>query len=861
MATRSDNSVHGILSGHRPQVGVYDEIFDQEGNLRSHWIKLAREINRIGKPGLEHRYKQIRRMVRQNGIAYSGAADPAVREEHLQLDLLPQLIPAAEWQTIEEALQQRADLLNLILADLHGPRSLITSGILPAEVLFDHPHYHLPFHDLPTPGNRHLHFYAAELVRSPGGGWWIKSDRTGAPGGSGFALENRIAISRTFPNEFRRSNVPRLAPYFIALRDQLASLAKHNHDKPQIVMLSAGAGHKNYFEDPYLAQYLGFPVVEPEDLVVRLGRVMLKTLAGLTPVDVIFRRQPSHLLDPLELGGEAPGVPGILQVIRNGNVVVANAPGSGLVESPVFMAFMPRLCQALMNTKLLLPGVATWWGGEPGSLELMLDRIDEIHLLPAFRARSRRRSAASAGDPDRPNPKHLRPETMDRQQRLDLLQKYPADWVGQEKVMRSTSPVWENGGFRTGYLSMRTFLTATGDSWKSLPGGLVRISAARHESLRDPFQGGETKDAWVLADKPVVPTSLLKRSDELLKPSRSGGFLPSRVAENLCWLGRYLERADASARLLRAVIARLTGEADPEESVELPTLIRALALEGRIDADYAIQDFSQTYSSLADGLPGAVLNAEEPASLKSQVGQIVSLAGTVRDRLASRAWQIIQELKNDVFDTSPEQCDLADLLVLVDELIVNLAAFSGFVNEFMTRTLAFRFLNIGRRLEHALQIVALIKDCLAIEGTVSGELLEAILEISDSGLTYRARYYANLQLPAELDLLLLDETNPRSLAFQLAKLNTNLALLPGIQESQELEARILANQVWQLTRELDIKAVCRVDKSGKRSALTDFLDQVSSQLAKVFVSLSNRFLVHSGPVHQMIASGLDRREP
>lgn len=846
-----------FFATYQPRPGVYDEVLDPQRNLRPHWSKLTGELEQVGEAGLEHRWKQIRRMVRQNGIAYSAYGDPAVRENHLQLDPLPLLIPSVEWETINQALQQRADLLNRMLADLYGPRNLLTSGVLPADILFDHPHYHLPFHGLAIPGERHLHFYAAELIRSPQGTWWVKSDRTGAPGGSGFALENRIVISRAFPNEFRRCNVSRLAPYFIALREQLAGLAKSNQENPHIVILRAGAGSRNYFEDLFLAKYLGFTIAEPDDLVVRLGRLMLKTLGGLQPVDVIFRRQASHTLDPLELGGDAPGVPGILQVIRDGNVVMANAPGSGLVESPIFMAFMPRVCQALLNTDLQMPGVATWWGGEAASLELLLDRIDEVNLLPAFRVRTQGRSNPAS----LPSPQLLPTGEMSRDTKLELLKNEPAAWVGQEKVLPSTSAIWEEGRLNSGNVAIRTFLTASGDAWRSMPGGLVRISDQPQASHRNPFADGGTKDAWVLADKPVVPTSLLKQSGEFLTPTRGGAYLPSRVAENLCWLGRYLERADASARRLRTVVTRLTGETDPEDLVELPILIRTLALAGQVAVDYAIEDLSAELSPLELSLPQAALDPQESSSLRSQVGQVISLAGTVRDRLSTQAWQIIQDLGSDISGSEPPQCDLADLLDIVDTLIVDLAAFSGFVNEFMTRTEAFRFLNIGRRLEHAMQIVGLIKNCLADQTVVSGELLEAILEISDSVMTYRNRYFANIQLPAVLDLLLVDESNPRSLAFQLFKLNQNLELLPGNSGDELSEDRKLAQEALRSAQELKIVDLCELDAEGMKSKLTQFLKQVSTQLTGVFVSISNRFLVHSGPVHQMIANQITSSVP
>ncbi len=855
--------LNGFFKEYRAPEGVYDENFDEAGNLRPYWTQLKTELDQIGADGMERRWKQMRRRLHQNGIAYSAYGDPTVRERHLQLDPLPHLVPDSQWSLIEAGLKQRADLLNLMLADLYGPRTLLLDGVLPHDILFDHPHYQLPYHDLPTPGDKHLHLYGAELIRSPQGGWWVMSDRTDSPAGSGFALENRIVVSRAFRGEMRRCNVRRLAPYFIALRDHLIGLAKNNKENPHIVVLSAGVGSSSYFEDSFLARYLGFTLVENNDLVIRSGNVLLKTLAGLVPIDVIVRRHQGNTLDPLELGGGDPGIPGILQVIRENNVVVVNAPGSGLVESPVFMAFMPRVCKAMLGVDLLLPGIATWWGGEARSLELILDRIDEIRLMPAFRQRTVvgwRRKAQGAG---RPNLNTLRPESMTRDERVKLVRSNPGSWVGREKIERSSAAVWENGQLKSGYLSLKAFLTASGDSWHSLPGGLMRVSNAKFEPIRDPSGDGGAKDTWVLAEKSVEPTTLLPTSDNLLATSRSKGSLPSRVADNLCWLGRYLERADASARLLRSVISRMTDESDPADSIVLPVLIRALALDGQIAEGYAIKELAVKLPSLDCSLPAAALDRSDFNSLRSQVDRVVSLGARVRDRLSNDAWRILQEMGTIFNSSEPEDCDLSDLLDLADTLIVNLAAFSGMVNETMTRTDAFRFLNIGRRMENSLQASLLIKHCLLQKNLwsskkVPGEVLEAILDIADSSLTYRSRYFANLQLHAVLDLLLIDEMNPRSLAYQIRMLNTNLEALPGNSGQSEVADDLrLAKDALAAIRDADAIALSQPDASGDRKTLQNLLDKIESHLPKISTSISNRFLVHSGPVSQLIADDVE----
>ena len=838
-------SAVGLLQSYVPQVGTYDENLDGQGHLRPQWRGLDGWLAESSPEGMSRRVTQIRRMTHQNGIAYSAYGDASAREQHLRLDPLPQLVSATEWRSIEQGLIQRATLLNKLLADLYGPQTLLKDGTLPPRLLFDHPHYQLPFHDLPPAGGQHLHIYAAELARSPSGKCWVMVDRTDAPGGTGFALENRIVISRALPSEFRRSNVQRLAPYFIALREHLAGLAGRNKDNPHIAILSAGTGSASYFEDAYMARYLGFTLVEAADLVVRKSRVMLKTLSGLVPIDVILRRQHSSHLDPLELGGSSPGIAGILQVVRDGNVAIASAPGSGLVESPIFMAFMPRICQALLQTDLLLPGVATWWGGDKPSLEIMLDNIDNLSLFPAFR----RRSFLSRTDR---NPADA--ESLTREERIILVRKNPGGWVGQEKVVRSSAAVWEDGVLQSRHLSMRAFLVASGDSYHVMNGGLSRTSESPDALNFKTVIGGGTKDAWILSDQPVEPVSLLQQSGDPIQAVRGSRYISSRLADNFSWLGRYLERADATARLLRAVVTRLTSEEDPTASRELPLLVRALAAEGLIDPGFAIDEIRKQLPEIERAIVSSTLDRTEPGTLRNLIDQIHFLASKVRERLSPDVWRTVRKISESFEATEAETCDLAELLNITNELIVDMAAFIGLIGESMTRTHAFGFLNLGRRIERSLQIVSLVRNCFSREELVSTDLLEAVLEVADSIMTYRSRYYANLQMSAVLDLLLSDESNPRSLAFQLHQLKLNVDSLPGNQKLTEFsKGQRLAMDALHTVRMAEITELCELHSLGEPHHLFEMLDQIKEQLPEIATAVSNRFLVHTGKVSQLIS--------
>ena len=530
-------------------------------------------------------------------------------------------------------------------------------------------------------------------------------------------------------------------------------------------------------------------------------------------------------------------------------MAVVNGPETELVESPIFMAFLPRICQALTGQPLQLPGIATWWGGEPDSLELMLDRIDEINLVPAFRP-SRSVSQRLTTDASE---SETQSETATRNQRQQRLRNHPHAWVGQERIQRSSAPIWEAEQLQSQYLSMRCFLAASGSSWQSLPGGLAQMSDQATTASDTRLTMGRNKDVWVLADKPIGPEPLIQQGGDAVRTIRSNRFVPSRLADNLCWLGRSIARADCTARTLRSLVVRLTGEVDPAEAAELPVLAQALNI-GLKPEQGERKSLKVDLQSLEQGLPGSALNAQDPASLRSIVDQISALAGRVRERLSSDGWRIVQEITSELESHDSENSELSDLLDLTDTLVVYLASFGGMVHESMTRTFAYQFYKLGRHLEQGLQLVDLVKNSLATTNRISADLLEAVLEISDSGMTYRSRYYANLQLPAVLDLLLLDETNPRSLGFQLVRLNETIESLPGNQSSADFSnERRLAMDCLHDIRMADPTRLCKLDDRGRKTELLKLLEKMASQLPEIATSISNRFLVHSGPVHQLIS--------
>ncbi len=829
-----------LFRGYRLARGSYDEVYAAPGVLRPAWQVFAKAATGLTRKEYVHRWEQAQRLLRQNSLSYPDLRDPAARRRPWELDGLPLVIAADEWRTLETALKQRAYLLDRILRDLFGPQTLLRNGVLPSEVLYRNPGFRLPFcRSFDSPDSQMLHFYAADLARGPDGRWWVLADRTESASGAGFALENRIAISRMLPDVFRQSRVARLAPYFIAVQERLRGIAPKRNGEPRIVLLSQAAGTTNYFEDAYLARYLGYTVAEMGDLAVRGNRVYLKSLAGLSPVSVLLRRPNSEYLDPLEIAdASSQGTAGLLQSARSGNVAIANSPGSGLVESPIFRAFIPRLCEAVLGEPLLMPGVATWWCGEPEVLEYVLERLTELRVMPAYRHRGAPPAEIS----------HL--AEMPREQLIALIKSDPANYVAQENVVRSGAPAWAGDELQACYIALRTYAVAQGDSYNVMPGGLVRVSPNLRPLELSLLDGERSKDAWVLAEGPVPTISLLKPAGEELPLRRGGIDLSSRAAENFFWLGRQTVRAESLAKLLRSSARRLASEEQVDRISELPHLLRLLAEQGQIEPGYVVEEIRQQLPAIERQLPTAVFD-DVPGALRATVSSLVGYAAAVRDLMSLDSWRTIRQM-DESFRPSPGRNSFLDLLDKIDVLLIQLAAYTGEIAESMTRTYAWLFLDLGRRLERALQESQLFRGMLSHGGCSEPEALEALLEITDSVMTYRSRYASNFQLSAVLDLMLCDESNPRSIAYQLVQCVEHIVQLgQNSQPSQPPVDGGIATSLLERIRNTDIVRISREYKLGRRTPLNDLLDAIDTDLPALSDVLSHRYFYHSGSMQRL----------
>ena len=821
----------------------YDEMFSGPGVLREHWQRFVQALTPLSRQEFSRRWEQSQRLLHENGIAFSAYADPEDTPRPWELDALPLLIGAKEWEALAAGLEQRAQLLNLVLGDLYGSQTLLKSGLVPPELVFSHPGFLRPLHGQRPSGDRFLHFYAADLARSSDGRWWVLADRTEAPSGLGYALENRFVISRMLPTIFHQCRAERLSPYFIALRETLHNLASHHRENPRVVLLSQGPRNENYFEDAYLARYLGYSLVEGGDLTVRNDQVMLKTLGGLLPVDVIMRRPNSEECDPIELSGNSPfGVAGLVQAMRSKHVGVASTLGSGLVESPVFLALMPSLCRELLGEDLRLPTVGSWWCGEADGLQFVLDNLDQLIFKRAFRRRGYQDTVSQQLN------------DLTTAELGAMIRSNPAAFVAQDVVARSVTPVWRNGKLQSSHIALRAYLVAAGDSYIVMRGGLARVSSSSEPLDVSILTGEGSKDTWVLSAGPVSPGRSLPISDHTIQLRRGGTELPSRVADNVFWLGRHLERTEAAARLIRTTATRLSSETEATNMPELPILLRALAKKGLIEPGYVVEGICDQLPAIEDSLPASALEEGQPGSLRGMIHTMFRMALFVRERMSLDSWRTIYRIEEEFTLPSTVRVDLTDLLTMTNNVVIDLAAFSGLVMESMTRSQAWRFLDLGRRLERALQTISLVRDCLVEPAEQLRPVMESVLEIADSLMTYRSRYLANLQLVSLLDLLLIDETNPRSVAYQLVSLADHVEQLPreGAQPLHAPEQRVAMSLLHNI-RMADVQVLTELHTLGEKKELEQLLNILESELPELSEVISHRYLVHSGPTHQLSA--------
>jgi uncharacterized circularly permuted ATP-grasp superfamily protein/uncharacterized alpha-E superfamily protein len=821
-----------LLERYAPPSGFFDELLDAEGRPRERWAPFLEGMAELGTENFAHREEQLRRLIAENGITYNVYSDPGHRARPWTMDIVPLIIEQREAEAMEEALGQRARLFNLILRDVYGPQRLLKSGQLPPMLILANPRFLRPCHGLLPWNHRHVQLYAADLARAPDGAWWVVNDRLDAPSGLGYSFENRIISTRILPELFHRYEVRRLQPFLRLLSEAFARLAPKGKAEPNIVFLTPGPANETYFEQSYLARLLGYPLVEGADLTVRNHAVFLKTIAGMQAVDVIVRRIDSEWLDPLELRADSLlGVPGLLGALRHRRVAVVNTPGAGVLETAALPAFLPGICRNLLGEDLLVPSVASWWCGQPRECAYVLEHLETLLIKPTFPARGKR-------DYHGPTLARAEAEALRR-----AIRHAPEYFCAQETVAQSTAPVFLDGALEPRHSLFRTFLIPRQGRFEMMPGGLSRIATESHSGNVSMQIGGESKDTWVHAPveegRAEEPTLSETPIGELRRDTEN---LPSRVADNLFWLGRYVERTESLARVIRAVLTAIQEEYGTRYHLGvLPLLTSFLNAE----QERILLESSRTQLDLRLAnryIDHQLHDLEVPGSLAENFGHLQRISTAVKERLSLDAWGLLRRVA-EAFDKGRRSKFAEDFrLDQLETVLESVAGFSGMLGENMTRGPGWTFLEIGRRLERGLALCNLLYSAIVPANPHETSTLAKLLGCTDCALTYRRRYLANLQPRPVLDLLVRDESNPRSLAFQIVRLRRHLETLPHHHPpTPDNHIDRLALRLYSEVGLFDLEAALVPNAAGHRASLADRLDLLAGLFLELSEELSARY--------------------
>ena len=788
----TDAASAGLAAGYAAGPGAIDEMVDSTGAIRPAWRPLIDRLDSLGRSGLDARFARADHYLHDAGVYYRVYGADGSNERAWPLAHVPLLIEEAEWQGIAAGLAQRAGLLEAVLADIYGDNRLVADGLIPPELIAASPEYLRPMAGV-VPRGGFLHFVAFDLGRGPDGRWWVLDDRTQAPSGAGFALENRVATSRALSDIQSAMNVHRLAGFFRDLRDALFALASTPEG---VAILTPGQHTETYFEHAYIARYLGLLLLEGEDLTVTGGKVMVRTVDGPRPLSVLWRRLDAAFMDPLELKHESRiGTPGIVDAVRRGGATIVNAIGSGILETRALLAFLPGICRHLLGEDLKLSHIATWWCGQEAERAHVLANLDRMMIGPAL-------ATLPPVDDGKGTVLAASLDEAGRSALADRLATAGNAFVAQESVTLSTMPYYVGGRLEPRPVTLRAFAMRTSSGWRVMPGGFARVGAARDTAAIAMRQGGRAADVWVLAGRPVERVTLL--------PAREGGavdaklttILPSRAADNLFWLGRYIERAEGTVRILRAYHGRFAEATSSAAEPLLPMIDTSL---GEIGID------------VRQPIPDALVASIDAAGAS---------AGRIRDRFSPDGWLALMDLSKTIhrFRTRVISGDDASRAMTV--LLRKLAGFAGLVHENMYQAVGWRFLEIGRRLERAIEMCRLMA-LLAAPGAAA-ELLDLLVEVGDSVMVHRRRYKLDSGRLAAIELLALDEFNPRSIRYQLAEVKTQIALLTGGEKAGTMHP--IMREALRLYTELQISEPGDVSPArlnalaGSLAALSDSID-------------------------------------
>ncbi len=829
---------NSITAGYLTDQKVLDECFNQNEEAKEYWKRLLTNVENIGTAELKNRQQELLKLLQENGVTYNVYGDTNGLNRPWLLDTIPLIVSSTEWTNIERGMKQRAFVLNKLLEDIYGERVLMKKGIIPPELIYSHPGFLRPCDKIKLPGNHQLTLYSADLSRGPDGKVWVIKDRAQAPSGMGYALENRSALSRVVPELFQQHQIAKLGRFFSSMMQALIEIAPQGKENPRIVLLTPGPQNETYFEHAFLASYLGITLVQGEDLIMRDSFVWIKTVEGLEKVDIIVRRVDDTFCDPLELREDSQlGIPGLLQAVRKGNVVVANPLGSSILENTGLMAFLHGAFKYFLNEEPIIPMIATWWCGQKKEMDYVIANIDTLVIKNIERMSGFRTVMGSR---------------LSKKQKEELVQKIkfePFRYVGQEEVAFSTSPVFTKEKLEPRFTVLRSYLVAAKDDYEMMRGGLSRCSPEKGSFLVSNQDGGISKDTWVEATtNKIDPPPLVHQAPDMKRKA----VLPSRAAENLYWVGRYTQRVIRTSRFIRIVLRNLTQKNyiyNESDSEPLKVLLQTVT---HITDTYPgfVEDAEDEMKNPLTEIHQLICNAERPGSILFTLNNLLKAMYAARDRWTIDSWRIIDNIENikrRIALLEPEGIRYA--FSLLDQLTGGLLSFSEMTRQSMYRSDGRTMYRTGQLIEEILMEVGQYQPILSYqydEGT-EFQLLEALLLSNQNLSSYRSVYRTALTVPPAIDLLFMNSHNPTSIFSQLEgllKYARSLAQKEGGNNDNEISRLVF--ECYSQVRLMNIEELMTVDgESNHRKKFDDFCTTLQKQVLTLSAKLSANYFSHS----------------
>jgi len=814
-----------------------DECFGFEGEVKEHWKRLLHNIEQLDPQELKSRQQELLKLLKENGVTYNVYGDTDGLNRPWLLDTMPLLISAAEWRITERGMKQRAYVLNKVLEDLYGERKLLKERIIPPELIYAHSGFLRPCDKIKLPGANQLILYAADLSRGPDGKVWVLKDRTQAPSGMGYALENRSALNRVVPELFRNHQTTKLGGFFNNMMQAFLDIAPQGKEQPRVVLLTPGPRNETYFEHAFLASYMGFTLAQGEDLVVRNGFVWIKTVEGLEKVDIILRRVDDSYCDPLELREDSHlGIPGLLEAIRKGNVSIANPLGSSILENTGLMAFMHNVFKYFLNEDPVFKMVATWWCGQPKEMGFVIDNIDKLVIKKIDRTTG---SGTVIGS------------QLSKQQKDDLIRRMKAQpylYVGQEEVGFSTSPVFTKGKLEPRYTVLRTFLVAANGGYDIMPGGLTRCSPEKGSFLVSNQDGGIAKDTWVETSVKSNTLSLLHHSDLKRK-----AVLPSRAAENLFWVGRYAQRVVRTSRFIRIVLRNLGqggNASNGQESEAQSALLHTITHITGTYPGFLEEDAGVTVEDRLNDIHKLICDQSQQGSIVFTVNNLLKAMYAVRDRWSIDNWRIIDDMEDTKRKLAVlEPQGIRHVFTLLDQLNGSLLSFLEMNRQSMYRGEGWLMYRIGQLIEEISLELTQYRALLTFqyEEHIEFQILEALLVSNQNLSNYRSVYRTYFDIAPAIDLLFLNKQNPISILSQLEQLLKFVEQLPQKEKgAHDSEISNIVFECYSLVRLINVETLMAVDKELEfRLELDRVCEVLSSKISLLSVKLTAWYFSHS----------------